>query len=80
MEDLNEYLNQLVAEASQNVGMLKARIVVLLSKNIITFKTEFSEIQDILAKRYSVHYTLSQVEEELIDLYYEQTLESKYSD
>jgi len=52
--------------------MLKAQIATLISKKKCTYESSLSEIQKLLYKEYNVESTLDEIENELLDIQYDE--------
>ena len=64
-EELDEVIEQGIAEVNRDNGMLRAQLTVLLTKRMVTYQTSIDEIQQLLLKRYNVEYKPSDVSDEL---------------
>lgn len=69
-----------VAEKNVKSGMLRAQLSVLLVKNVISYKTELVRVQRILLEKYSVEYVTPVIEEELLDMMYQEQRDFKAND
>lgn len=74
-KEYDQFVEERIASEQKECGLLKAQLSVLLIKNLVTEQNSLSEIQQILLKRYDVEYDLLDIEDELIVLRYESTIE-----
>jgi hypothetical protein len=58
--------------------MLRAQMVVLKTKGLVTHQTDINEIQRLLRERYDVEYELKYIMDEMVNMVYEEVQANKY--
>lgn len=77
-EEFDAYVVKDVAKSHVRSGMLRAHMVVLKTKRLVTHQTDVNEIQQLLRERYDVEYELTDIMDEMVNMVYEEAQANKY--
>lgn len=79
-EKAEKQVSEKLAKSYVSHGMLKAHLTVLLVKNVISYGTSLEKVQQKLKARYNVEYKLSDIEDELTDIKYQEEINNLGND
>lgn len=76
--EFDNYVATSFAKLHVRSGMLRAQMVVLKTKGLVTHQTDINEIQRLLRERYDVEYELKYIMDEMVNMVYEEVQANKY--
>lgn len=65
-EEFDNFVENDIKKSNIDSELLSAHLTVLLTKNMVTYRTPTNEIQQLLKQRYNVEYKSSEIENEML--------------